>query len=76
MRKTRLRICRCHAIASTFFGTWRSREGKRANIIGVPPGFPPRKVNGISVGCFLTPDTATNDYTHPASVKETLLPML
>ena len=24
---------------------------------GMPPSFPPRKVNGISVGCFLTPDT-------------------
>jgi predicted AlkP superfamily phosphohydrolase/phosphomutase len=49
-----------------------AREGKRSNIIGVPPGFPPRKVNGISVGCFLTPDTAANDYTYPASVKETI----
>src|SRR5216110_1003327 len=45
-----------------------SREGKRANIIGVPPSFPPRKVNGISVGCFLTPDTSKDVYTHPATV--------
>lgn len=45
-------------------------EGKRSVIIGVPPSFPPRKVNGISVGCFLTPNTATDMYTHPASVKE------
>ena len=45
-----------------------AREGKRANIIGVPPSFPPRKVNGISVGCFLTPDTTKDVYTHPASV--------
>ncbi len=47
-----------------------AREGKRANIIGVPPSFPPRKVNGISVGCFLTPDTRTDVYTHPAGVKD------
>src|SRR5436305_4695983 len=36
-----------------------AREGGRSVVIGVPPGFPPRKVNGISVGCFLTPDTKT-----------------
>jgi predicted AlkP superfamily phosphohydrolase/phosphomutase len=47
-----------------------AREGKKANIIGVPPGYPPRKVSGISVGCFLTPDTSKDVYTHPASVKE------
>jgi predicted AlkP superfamily phosphohydrolase/phosphomutase len=46
-----------------------AREGKRSVIIGVPPSFPPRKVNGICVGCFLTPSTATDDYTWPVSVK-------
>lgn len=46
-----------------------AREGKKANIIGVPPSFPPRKVNGVCVGCFLTPDTDSDNYTHPASVK-------
>jgi predicted AlkP superfamily phosphohydrolase/phosphomutase len=44
-----------------------AREGGKSVIIGVPPGYPPRKVNGLSVGCFLTPDTARGDYTHPAS---------
>ena len=47
-----------------------AREGNRANIIGVPPSFPPRKVNGISVGCFLTPDTTKDVYTHPAKVAQ------
>jgi predicted AlkP superfamily phosphohydrolase/phosphomutase len=46
-----------------------AREGKRSVIIGVPPSFPPRKVNGICVGCFLTPSTATDDYPWPVSVK-------
>jgi predicted AlkP superfamily phosphohydrolase/phosphomutase len=45
-----------------------AREGKRSVVIGVPPAYPPRKVNGISVGCFLTPDTTRDVYTHPASV--------
>src|SRR5689334_19619129 len=44
-----------------------AREGGKSVIIGVPPGYPPRKVNGLSVGCFLTPDTASGRYTHPAS---------
>jgi predicted AlkP superfamily phosphohydrolase/phosphomutase len=43
--------------------------GKRAVIIGVPPGYPPRKVNGVSVGCFLTPDPEKYEYTYPPSVK-------
>src|SRR5437867_5087640 len=47
-----------------------AREGKRSVVIGVPPNYPPRKVNGISVGCFLTPDTRTDAYTHPASVSD------
>ncbi len=46
-----------------------AREGKRGNIIGVPPSFPPRKVNGICIGCFLTPDTNKDNYTHPPALK-------
>lgn len=42
-----------------------AREGKRAHVIGVPPSYPPRKTSGYSVGCFLTPDTASNTYTRP-----------
>jgi predicted AlkP superfamily phosphohydrolase/phosphomutase len=45
-----------------------AREGKRSVIIGVPPGYPPRKVHGMSVGCFLTPDTTKDVYTHPATI--------
>jgi len=41
-------------------------------VIGVPPGFPPRKVNGVSIGCFLTPDTVRADFTYPADLKQTL----
>lgn len=41
-------------------------------VVGVPPGFPPRKVNGVSIGCFLTPDTVRSDFTHPSDLKKTL----
>lgn len=44
--------------------------GRRVVVIGVPPGFPPRKVNGISVGCFLTPDPEKYDFTYPPAVKQ------
>jgi predicted AlkP superfamily phosphohydrolase/phosphomutase len=46
-----------------------AREGKRATIIGVPPSYPPRKVNGVCIGCFMTPDTSKSDYTVPPEVK-------
>ncbi len=47
-----------------------AREGKRANIIGLPPSYPPRKVNGVCIGCFLTPDTNADEYTRPPEVKD------
>lgn len=46
-----------------------AREGKRSVVIGVPPSFPPRKVNGVSVSCFMTPDTERYDYTWPPEVR-------
>ncbi|HMD32788.1 MAG TPA: alkaline phosphatase family protein [Candidatus Acidoferrales bacterium] len=49
-----------------------AREGKKSIIVGVPPGYPPRKVHGISVGCFLTPDTAKDEFTHPPAIKQKL----
>jgi predicted AlkP superfamily phosphohydrolase/phosphomutase len=42
-----------------------AREGGRSVLLGVPPGFPPRKVNGLSVSCFLTPDNPDSPWTHP-----------
>jgi len=44
-------------------------QGKKSIIIGVPPSYPPRKINGICVGCFLTPDPDKNLYTFPASAQ-------
>jgi len=47
-----------------------AHEGKQSIIVGVPPNYPPRRLHGLSVGCFLTPDTTKDDFTHPASLKE------
>ncbi len=49
-----------------------AREGKKAIIVGVPPNYPPRRVSGISIGCFLTPDPLKNDFTYPAAIKAQL----
>lgn len=47
-----------------------ARAGKRSIIVGVPPGYPPRRINGLSVGCFLTPDTSENVFTHPDELSD------
>jgi predicted AlkP superfamily phosphohydrolase/phosphomutase len=49
-----------------------ARLGKKSIIVGVPPNYPPRRVNGISIGCFLTPDTVKNDFTFPPGIKTKL----
>ena len=46
------------------------QEGKQSIVIGVPPGFPPPPIQGIRVGCFLTPDSNTDEYTYPAEIKQ------
>ena len=43
--------------------------GESSIVVGVPPSYPPRRMQGINVGCFLTPDTQHNEYTYPASIQ-------
>jgi ATP sulfurylase len=45
-----------------------SDAGRNVVTIGVPGTFPPRKLNGIQVGCFMTPDTGA-EYTYPPEFK-------
>ena len=47
-----------------------AERGLRAVVVGVPPSYPPRKLQGVNVGCFLTPDPDKNEYTYPASLKK------
>jgi predicted AlkP superfamily phosphohydrolase/phosphomutase len=39
-------------------------RGMKSLLIGVPPGYPPKPVEGWRVSCFLTPPSA-DAYTHP-----------
>lgn len=43
-------------------------RGGSVILLGVPPSYPPRPVNGVRVGCFLTPSTQS-EYTHPPELK-------
>ncbi len=47
-----------------------SRAGKKVITVGVPQTFPPKPVNGIQVGCFLSPSTNNpqRPYTFPSSI--------
>jgi predicted AlkP superfamily phosphohydrolase/phosphomutase len=45
-------------------------QGKRSIVVGVPPGYPPRHIQGISVGCFLTPDPVRDEFTYPPQIKQ------
>lgn len=42
--------------------------GKRSCLIGVPPSYPPYRINGNLISCFITP-SINNEYTHPQSLK-------
>jgi len=46
------------------------QAGKSSILLGVPGTYPVSPVNGAMVGCFLTPDPATNNYTYPASLRD------
>jgi predicted AlkP superfamily phosphohydrolase/phosphomutase len=45
------------------------RAGGDVIVLGVPPSYPPKPVNGVQVGCFLTP-TTRRPYTHPPELRE------
>ncbi len=49
-----------------------SHAGKKVITVGVPQTYPPKPVNGIQVGCFLSPSTRNLDrpYTYPASAMQ------
>lgn len=46
-----------------------SRLGKRVAIVGMPPGYPPPRVNGVYISDFLTPDDA-KDFVQPPELAD------
>jgi predicted AlkP superfamily phosphohydrolase/phosphomutase len=67
---SKLRFASSTSIKAMAIWDHLAREGKKAIIVGVPPNFPPRRVNGISIGCFLTPDPVKDEFVYPAAVKQ------
>ena len=45
-----------------------SKKGLKSVLVGVPPSYPPKKINGWLISCFITPDSSVN-YTHPVELK-------
>src|ERR1041385_5591503 len=43
-------------------------RGGRSLLIGVPPGYPPKPVDGWRISCFLTPPSAKS-FTAPAELQ-------
>ena len=46
-----------------------SQADRPVVVLGVPQTYPVSSVNGVMVSCFLTPDTATSEYTYPPELK-------
>jgi predicted AlkP superfamily phosphohydrolase/phosphomutase len=65
-----LRFVDSRSIRAPAIWDYLALEGKKSIVVGVPPGYPPRRPNGISVGCFLTPNTQQYEFTYPASLKK------
>lgn len=43
--------------------------GFKSIVIGVPPSYPPKQINGNMISCFLTPGP-DSEYAYPSSLKE------
>jgi predicted AlkP superfamily phosphohydrolase/phosphomutase len=48
-----------------------ARQGRPVIVMGVPPGYPPRRVHGSFISCFLTPD-GRRPATHPRDLADTI----
>jgi predicted AlkP superfamily phosphohydrolase/phosphomutase len=49
-----------------------SRHGKRVAVVGMPPGYPPPRINGVYISDFLTPDGA-RDFVYPPTLAAEIL---
>jgi predicted AlkP superfamily phosphohydrolase/phosphomutase len=47
-----------------------SAHERNVVVLGVPGTYPPKRVNGVMVSCFLTPDVTTSRYTHPPELAQ------
>lgn len=63
-----LAIATSRALREPLLWELLSHQGKRVIVLGVPPGYPPRPINGLWLGCFLTP-SVEEEWTFPPSLR-------
>ncbi len=57
-----------HSVGEPTVWDQLSRTGRKVCVIGMPPGYPPPRVNGVYVSDFLTP-TGAKEFVSPASLQ-------
>jgi predicted AlkP superfamily phosphohydrolase/phosphomutase len=60
------------AITEPAVWDYLGHAGKQSYLVGVPPSFPPKPVNGGMIGCFLSPN-AQSKFTYPENLREEIL---
>jgi predicted AlkP superfamily phosphohydrolase/phosphomutase len=65
-----LSIADSRAVKSPRVWDLLSDNGRDVIVVGVPGTYPPPRVRGAIVSCFLTPDPRTSTYTYPAELKD------
>lgn len=48
---------------------WIGERGGQSCLVGVPPSYPPRPINGNLISCFITPGQE-KDYTYPSELRQ------
>lgn len=62
-------IANSHSIKQPAIWDLVAQNDGQVCLVGIPPSYPPKPVNGCLVSCFITPDTSKG-YTYPPQLKE------
>jgi predicted AlkP superfamily phosphohydrolase/phosphomutase len=65
---TEMWIANSHSIKERALWNFPAMQEKKVCLAGVPPAYPPLRVNGLMISCFITPDK-TKEWTYPQSLK-------
>jgi len=68
----KMNIANARAINEPAVWDYLGRLGKSSYLIGVPPSYPPKQVQGAMVGCFLSPNT-NSKFVQPEALREEIL---
>lgn len=62
-------LANSHSIKEKTVWDILGEHDKKVVVVGVPPAYPPKPVNGALISCFMTPG-ADKDYTYPRGLKQ------